>query len=147
VAQLDRLWTEAHAASDQAPLDPGLLAGLSAEVLATTVLHAHAAARWAWFTEAPVYSIWARNRTSEPAGDAIWQPEWKAQGTLITRPLGAVEGMELDAPGYSFLESCARDETLAQAATAALAADASANLQQLIARLLGAGAIAGLSRT
>ena len=142
VAQLDRLWTEAHTARDQSPLNPGVLAGRSTESLATTVLRPHAAARWAWFAGGPVYSIWARNRTSEPAEDAIWQPDWQAQGALLTRPFGAVAWMELDAAGVAFLESCARSETLAQAAAAALETDDQADLRQLMARLLSAGAIA-----
>lgn len=147
VARLDRLWTEVHTAADQAPLNPAALAGLPATALATCVLHPHAAARWVWFAGAPVYSIWAHNRSSETTDEQVWEPQWKAQGALLTRPNGAVDAIELDAPGYVFLQSCAANQPLAQAAAAALAVDGGADLQTLTARLLCAGAFAGLTRS
>ncbi|MBI1990336.1 MAG: putative DNA-binding domain-containing protein, partial [Betaproteobacteria bacterium] len=59
VARLDRYWTEAHAAPDADVLDPAAVAGVAPEALAGTVLHPHPAARWRWFPDAPIYTIWS----------------------------------------------------------------------------------------
>jgi hypothetical protein len=51
VTRLDRFWTEAHLARDEAPLAASDLARLPPEHLARAVLRPHAAARWAWFDD------------------------------------------------------------------------------------------------
>ena len=71
VARLDRLWTEAHTACDAASLDAAALAGLAPEQLADAVLQPHPAARWAWFEEMPVRSIWQRNRAAARRGKRV----------------------------------------------------------------------------
>lgn len=140
VARLDRLWTEAHIARDEAVLDVTELASLKSEALATTVLYPHAAARWTWFPQAPTFSIWSRNRTDELAGDGIWEPVWKAEGALITRAHSAVEWVALDVAGCAFLDTCASGGTLSEAASSALTAQADTDLQRLMVTLLEAGA-------
>ena len=54
----------------------------------------HAAARWAWFADAPIFSIWARNREAPADDGEMWEPSWLAEGALLTRPAwsGAVAG-------------------------------------------------------
>jgi hypothetical protein len=146
VARLDRLWCEAHAARDEAALDPAALAQLTAETLAASVLYPHAAARWAWFADAPIYSIWSRNRAAPPPTDA-WEPAWQAEGALLTRARSAVAWCALDAAGHALLDACANGATLAQAAAAALAADPDADLRQAMALLLRAGAFNRMSIT
>jgi hypothetical protein len=142
VARLDRLWSEAHAAADGDTLDPATIAGLAPAALADVILHPHAAARWAWFDHAPVYTIWSRNRgASAPEGDIDWLPE----GALLTRPRNGVEWRALDLAGCAFLDACAAGQPLATAAQAALAARADADLAQLMAGLLEAGAFSSLS--
>ena len=137
VARLDRLWTEAHAAADADALDPGTIARLAPGTLGGAVLQPHPAARWAWFAEAPIYTIWSRNRSADaPDGDLAWVPE----GALLTRPHDGVRWMALDAAGCAFLDACAAKSTLAAAAQAALAARPDADLAQLMAGLLEAGA-------
>lgn len=147
VARLDRLWTEAHIARDEAVLDPAAITGLAPVTFAATVLVPHAAARWAWFAEAPVFSIWSRNRTGNVTDGEIWEPQWKAEGALLTRAHGAVEWFGLDIAGCAFLDACASGDTLAQAAGAALAAQANTDLRQLMATLLQAGAFNRMSST
>ena len=147
VARLDRLWIEAHTARDEPTVDPATIVNLTPENLAATVLHPHASARWAWFPHTPAFSIWARNRDSHIANNEPWQPEWKAEGALITRPHGAVQWIALDAAGYAFLEQCAAGALLAQAANAALAAQDNADLQHMLAAMLRAGAFARISIT
>ena len=56
------------------------------------------------------------------------------------RPDAAVEHVELDAGTCAFLEACAAGRTLAEAAAAALAVSAEADLAHLMAQLLAAGA-------
>jgi len=144
VARLDRLWTEAHAAPDEEPLDPAAIARLTPDTLARATLHPHAAARWAWFEDAPVYTIWARNRAeSVPGGDLDWRPE----GALLVRPRDAVEWTPLDAAGVAFLDACAAGAPLPRAARAALGARDEADLTQLMATLLAAGAFGRMSFT
>jgi hypothetical protein len=143
VAQLDRRWTEAHTARDEEALDPAALARFTADELADTVLHPHAAARWAWFPDAPIYTIWRRNRSeSVSAVNLDWDPE----GALLTRPGGAVAWAPLDAAGCAFLDACAAGESLAAAAQAALHARGDADISRLMATLLKAGAFGGMSR-
>ncbi len=147
VARLDRLWTEAHSARDEPLLDAAALARLAPEKLAGAVLYPHAAARWAWFADAPIFSIWARNRGEPVNEDEMWEPPWHAEGALLTRPHGAVQWQALDAAGHAFVEACANGGTLALAAAAAQASDGTADLQQLIAQLLHKGAFSRFSVT
>lgn len=147
VARLDRLWTEAHVAADAAALAPAALAGLSLEQLGQLVLAPHPAARWAWFEDQPIYTLWRRNRGSWAEGvDSGDELVWTGEGALLTRPSGAVRWTALDAAGCAFLDACAEGRPLAHAATAALARHASTDLAQLMARLLHAGAFCSAHR-
>lgn len=139
VARLDRFWTESHVARDESSLGPEALAGIGAARLGDAVLRPHAAARWAWFP-VPAYSIWSRNRKvgSDDEGGVAWHGE----GALIIRPADAVEWLELGEAGCAFMDACAAGKPLARAAEAALAAGPAADLAELMARLIGAGAFA-----
>jgi len=142
VARLDRYWTEAHAAPTQDALDPAAIVGLAPEALADTVLHPHPAARWAWFADAPIYSIWSRNRNDDaPDSNLDWQPE----GALLVRPRDAVVWIALDAAGCAFLDACAAGRTLTAAADAALDVQGNANFARLMSTLLAAGTFSGMS--
>ena len=142
VARVDRLWTEAHAAPDADVLDPSAVARLAPEALAATVLHPHPAARWAWFADAPIYTIWSRNRDVATLNDNLdWQPE----GALLTRPRDAVEWIPLDAGGCAFLDTCAAGANLAAAAQKALEAQGNTDLARLMSALLTAGAFSRMS--
>jgi hypothetical protein len=141
-ARLDRLWTEAHVAADEAAVDPAAVARLAPEALARVVLRPHAAARWAWFDEAPIYTIWSRNRAERVPDDDI---DWKPEGALLVRPRDTVRWLALDAAGCAFLDTCAAGRTLAGAAQAALEVQEDADLSQLLATLLGAGTFGVMS--
>lgn len=117
VARLDRLWTEAHAAYDEAPLDPAALADLAPEALAATVLKPHNAARWMWFADQPIYTIWHRNRSKLDDNREI---AWAGEGALVVRPQAAVAWIALDAAGCAFLDACMAGGPLAVAANATL---------------------------
>jgi hypothetical protein len=138
VARLDRFWTEAHMARDEAPVDPQALAGFDATQMPEVRLRPHASARWAWFDGQPIYTIWQRNRTSGAIDETAI--EWRGEGALIVRPRDAVQWIALDAAGCAFLDACASGNTLADAGTAALAAIADADLAALGAQLFANGA-------
>ena len=144
VARLDRYWTEVHIARDDVPLSPAALSNLASKQLAATVLYPHSAARWAWFDDMPIYSIWARNRADEPLADE-WTPDWHAEGALLTRTAATVQWCALDAPSHAFINTCANGATVAQAAAAALTANPATDLRQLMASLLGAGVFSRFS--
>jgi hypothetical protein len=142
VARLDRFWTEAHVAPDEAPVDAAAVARLSPGELARTVLRPHASARWAWFDSEPIATIWRRNRYPDGADDG--ELEWHGEGVLIVRPEAAVAHAEIDAATCAFLDACAAGLILADAAAAALAVRAEADLARLMAALLDAGAFGAL---
>lgn len=139
VASLDRAWTQAHVAAD-ASTDCVFLATLPAQELGQLRVAAHPAARWAWFEAMPVFTIWSRNRSDALSPDNI---EWRSEGTLLTRPDGAVQWREASRGECAFLDACAAPggTSLAQAAAAALQAEPATNLSELLAGLLRAGAL------
>jgi len=142
VARLDRYWTEAHAAPDIEAIDPAAITRLAPDVLADAILRPHPAARWAWFDDAPIYTIWSRNRND--SGDFVADLDWRAEGALLTRPRDNVEWIALDAAGCAFLDACAAGRTLADAAQASLEMQGDADLTHLTSSLLEAGAFSGI---
>ncbi len=142
VARVDRFWTEAHTAPDEAPVDAAAVARLGPDELARTVLRPHASARWAWFDAHPIATLWRRNRY--PVDPDLADIEWRPEGVLVVRSGGSVESIDLDAAGCTFLDVCASGDTLAHAAVAALAVDEKADLARLMTRLLDVGAFGRL---
>ena len=142
VARLDRFWTEAHLARDEEPVSAASMANRSLDDLARTVLRPHAAARWAWFESAPIFSLWRRNRE---LADDLADIEWRSEGALLVRPRDAVRWMSLGRGGCAFLAACAAGETLGSAAAAALAADPDIDLSTFMATLLEAGAFGNVA--
>ncbi len=141
VARLDRFWTEVHAATSEDTLIPAALTQLASGNFFRTRLQPHAATRWAWFGSAPIYTIWSRNRSDAVVDGDI---DWHAEGALLTRPLDTVQWRALDRAGCAFLDTCAAGGTVTDAAQAALEAQPDADLGQLMASLLDAGAFSRL---
>jgi hypothetical protein len=137
VAQLDAFWREAHAATDAPVADAGWVADRD---LATLVLEPHPAARWAWFPDQPIFSIWDRNRRPDAADEEL---DWQGEGALLTRPHDAVQWQEIPHAGCVFLDACAEGAKLADAAEEALLADPGADLAATFGVLLRAGAFVG----
>lgn len=137
VARLDRCWTEAHVATTEAPMDHVAIAQFAEGNFYRLRLQPHAAARWVWCAEAPAYTIWSRNRSDAQDDTEI---EWHGEGALLTRPRDVVTWRGLDRAGCVFLDACAAGGTVAEATQAALDIDRKADLSQLIATLLDAGA-------
>ncbi|WP_431276403.1 HvfC/BufC family peptide modification chaperone [Variovorax ureilyticus] len=140
VARLDAMWCQAHVAADAEPLDAAWLARCESEALARLVVAPHPAARWAWFADHPVFSIWRRNRTDD-ADRAADDIAWHGEGALITRPRDGVQAALLDEPGCAFLDACACGLPLADAAEQALRTNPDADLAALLESLLRAGAL------
>lgn len=138
VATLDRFWIEAHVASDAVAASARTLRGIGPADLAALRLVPHAAARWAWFDEHPVFSIWSRNR-HEPA--ACDDPVWQGEGALVTRPGGDVRWCALDAAGCCLMGHLAQRRPLGLAAEMMLQAHPAADLAGLLALLLDRGAL------
>lgn len=141
VARLDRFWSEAHAAAAEDILIPAALTQLATDNFFRARLQPHAAARWAWFDDAPIYTIWSRNRSDTVVDGDV---DWQAEGALLTRPHDAVRWHALNRAGCAFLDACAALGTVADAAQAALEAQADADLGQLMTTLLEAGAFSRL---
>lgn len=145
VARLDRFWSEAHVARDQAPLSADALAALPLEALARTALQPHATARWAWFAEQPILSLWQRNRRALSEVEvSLADIAWVGEGVLLTRPQSEVIWKSIGAGASAFLDMCARGAILADAAAAAQTADAEVDLTQVLAALLDAGALSAM---
>jgi hypothetical protein len=144
VARLDRFWTEAHVAADDPVLAPAAISALPPVQLETARLRPHSAARWQPFDAQPIFTIWQRNRNAD---DDQTEIEWQGEAALITRPDGAVAARSIDAATCAFLDACAAGKTLAVAALAALEVNPQADLAQLMALLLEAGAFSELQQT
>jgi hypothetical protein len=138
VARLDRFWIESHGAVDAPVLGATDLVGVDPRVLAGAVLLPHPAARWAWFAEAPVYSIWRVNRARETTGGDL---PWHGEGALLTRRADVVEWMEIGQAACRFLDACAAGRSVALAIDAALDAHADTDPARMVAALLQAGAV------
>lgn len=138
VARLDRFWTEAHCARPQPTLAAATLVDCPLDTLGEAVLNPHPAARWGWFADAPIYTIWSRNRE---AVFEVREMAWRGEGVLITRPDDDVRWRALDAAGSAFLDACAEGATITMAVDAALHAQSEVDLAKLMAALLQAGAL------
>ena len=141
VAQLDRFWTEAHAAADGIPLDPQVLAGLPAEALSSTALCPHPAARWCWFPAQPIRSLWQNNRRSDASPGNAPELRWEGEGILMSRPAAEVIWTALDPGGVAFLDACARGDALEDAVSQALEVQTNLDLARLMTKLLDAGCL------
>ena len=139
VARLDAMWCEAHAAADAELLEGSRLARCEPDRLARLVLVPHPAARWVWFADQPVFTIWQRNRTPSGLDDA-GELAWHGEGALITRPADAVAWRRVDEADCAFLDACDAGLPLAEAAERAVVVNPDVNLSGLLEGLLRAGA-------
>jgi hypothetical protein len=142
VARVDRLWSEAHVAADDTAIDPVALASLAPADMDRVTLRPHAAARWSWCDEHPIYTLWSRNRDLTTDFDAEF--DWRGEGVLLTRPHGAVTHQLLSRAGAAFLSACAEGLSIERAVATALEDDATMDLATLINQLLQAGAFAAV---
>lgn len=138
VARMDRFWTEAHIAPDEQVLDAASLGRYVPEQLPHLVLRPHASARWAWFDDQPIFTIWDRNRKAGPIDTTDIQ--WRGEGALVWRPGDSVRWIPIEKAGCAFLDACAQGATLANAAAMARASGSDADIEGMLAQLLASGA-------
>lgn len=138
VARLDRFWIEAHVAADATPATGDWLLSLTPDELGRTRVAPHPSARWRWFAQAPVYTVWRHHREGQ-----AWPADrpWVGEGALLVRPLDAVTWHPLGQADCAFLDACAAGHPLLVAASAAQAVHAAVDMADLLARLLRAGAL------
>lgn len=141
VARLDRAFSEAHVAPDAPLLDAAGAAAMDPAALFAARAELHPSARLFWF-DWTVASIWLSERGFEASETLTWTDT--PEGLLVLRPEMAVTAARIDRPTYAFLRACRDGKTLGQAATAALAADPSADLRAVFAVLVEAGAFTRL---
>jgi hypothetical protein len=144
VARLDRFWIESHTALDEERIEPSALGKFSPEELGRVLLRPLASARWIWFDEQPIYTIWSVNREGETLGDDI---EWVGQGALLLRQNGVVTWRSLGQGACAFLDACAIGLPLEQAANAAAEKQASLDIASMLSDLLTAGVFASVGRS
>ncbi|NHC10061.1 HvfC/BufC N-terminal domain-containing protein [Stutzerimonas degradans] len=144
VAQLDRLWLDVFSAVEQPVVALAALATQTPEQLARQALVPRAALRWRWFAELPIFSIWSCTREGRvvPA-ELVWQGE----GVLLSRSAGRIGWQPLERAGCVFLDACAAGQSLEQAAELALEVQPEPDFNDLLGRLLAAGAFAALMPT
>jgi hypothetical protein len=139
VARLDLMWTHCHTACDEQGIDLNHIARLAPEQLASLSLKPRAAARWAWFADQPVFSIWRHNREGLAMPEQL---DWRGEGALLVRSAGAVGWQALDVGGCGFLDACAAGQTLTQAAEHASSLQPSLDILELLTRLISADVFA-----
>lgn len=135
VARLDRLWIEAFAAPQEPVLELASLAGMTASDLAACRLEPRASARWRWFAEQPIYSIWRHNREALPMPEEL---AWQGEGALLVGHAEGVAWQALEVGGCAFLDACAAGHDLDHASALALDAQPELDFTALLGRLLGA---------
>ena len=143
VARLDTFWRDAHTASDAPCADAAWIANHAPDQMENLVLQPHPAARWAWFDDKPIYSIWSQNRHPHQHADTQDALVWRGEGALVTRPHDTVVWQNVSQAGCVLLDACAKGLPVTQAADLALNTDPDADIASLFAMLLGAGAFAG----
>lgn len=135
VAQLDYLWIEAFCAVQEPALELASLAGVSPEALATCHLRPRASARWRWFDEQPIYSLWRCNREGVDLPDNL---PWQGEGALLVGHCDGVTWHALEPAGCVFLDACAAGHDLERASALALQRQGDLDFTDLLSRLLGA---------
>lgn len=128
LATLERMCTEVLFAADTKQFDGGPFD-------LERPLPFHPAARFARFAS-PVVAIWLAHQP-EADPDAIAEIEWGSCAALVTRP-NQLTVLAIDAPTAAFVESCAAGATLADAASASMAAGG--ELSTIFAALIVSGA-------
>jgi hypothetical protein len=138
VAEIERLRAEAHVAADAAVMDLADLARLGTEIWPSLRLPLHPAARFAWL-RTPARTIWEAHQHELPG---TIEPQWIAEGALVTRPRDAVATHPIDAPTHRFLAGLRVGETVVRAARAVASLYPDADICGLFSTLTQQGAFA-----
>ena len=137
VARLERLHGESHVAADAPQLTGADLAELGADAWMALRLPLHPATRFAWL-RTPAVTIWQAHRD----GFERLEPQWRAEGALLTRPAGAVELLPISAPEHRLLFGLRLGERVREAASALADVYPEADFPLLFLCLVNRGAFA-----
>lgn len=132
VAHLDRLWLDSFLAPDA---DSTSALNLDGKMPRITL---HPATRFGWVTT-PAMTIWQAHR--QPGGFGELEPEWREEGALFTRRGSRVHADQIDRAGCLLLVACAGGVSIPDSIVVVEAAYPQADASDLLARLLGAGAL------
>lgn len=142
VARLDRLWSESHVAADGGALSLASMAALDLGKMADAALVPHPAARWRWCAQWPAFSLWQ----SAHQGDRDPNPpHWQGEGTLLTRPGGAVLAIAVDEAECALLDACDARLGIAPALLAVHTRFPATDLCAALNRLITQGAFAAIT--
>ena len=129
VAQLDRLWLESFLAGGVSRTKP--------ERSASRIV-LHPAARFAWL-ETPALTIWQAHR--DPHGIVEFEPEWREEGALFTRPVLAVCAEPIEPVCHRLLDLCSAPIDLGECLSAVAADFPGADVPALLQRCVARGAV------
>lgn len=137
IARLDRGWLDAHLAPDADLLSPGTLAEVDNSTLMTSILGIHPSAQLV-DTEWATASLWTDlksgklpNRQMSLAHQSEHVLFWRPEGEVVMRALSPGE--------HAFLNSAMSQSLLGVACEAALAAEPTVDLSNLIAGAFSSG--------
>lgn len=136
VASIERLCTEAQDAADAPALGWADLEVIAPADWDSVRLPLHPACRFIWLST-PALTIWQAHRD----GFETLEPEWRAEGALITRPDANALVQRIDAPTHRMLFGLMLRESGGQAAAATAATYPEADIASIFATLVNSGAL------
>ena len=138
VARIDRLYVESLFAADAESMELGAISGRDDWLEMRLTLHP--ATRFTWLSM-PAMTIWLAQREEE--GEI--EPDWRAEGVLLTRPALAVQPLRLDAARHRFLSGIRLGDTVGDAAITTVSLYPETDIGSLFTSLVNAGAFAASS--
>ena len=142
MAHLDGMWWSSYFSADAALLTAAAFAGLTADTLSGKVGRLHPSGLAAF--DQTLASLWLAHQPPNPPPQAFEITD-DAEWIVMARPGLEVHARRLDRAAYLFLAACAEGDSLLTAAERALAADADAQLPEIIAIGLELGVFARLN--
>ncbi len=136
VARIEIAVSESYHAVEAPALDMAAIAALDPERLGDMVIEAHPAVRLVRATF-PVGTIWS-NHQVEPVKPVV---EWTGEDVLVTRPKARIGLTVLPPADESFVAALLSGRTLAQAAEAAIEADAAFDFGRALVALINLGVV------
>lgn len=130
VARLDRLWLESFLA--------GAAASLPRPIEGRSRILPHPAARFAWLAT-PALTIWQAHR--DPLGLDEFEPEWREEGALFTRPGLDVRVQPLEPASCHLLRACSVPTAVEDCVASVVEAFPQSDVPDLLQRCLAAGAL------
>jgi len=138
VARIDRMRSEAHVAADADAFAFTDLDRISSYDWMTLRIRLHPACRYRWF-RTPATSIWLAHAEGEP--DGMIEPEWQAEGALVTRPNGVVSTIRIGRAERRLLLGMWLGDTIGEAASAVATVYPEADISAAFALLISSGAL------